>query len=266
MPEGDTVHLAATRLNEALAGATLTKTDFRVPQHATADLSGRAVKEVVARGKHLLFRIDGGVTLHTHFKMEGSWHLYRHDQPWKGPAFQVRAVLETADRVAVGFRLAIVELLPTEREEEVVGHLGPDLLGEDWDAEIALANLRMAPDRPLGEALLDQRNLAGIGNVYKSEICFLRGLDPTTPLGEVEDLEGLVSLAKRLLEANRSTGMQITTGDTRPGRGRWVYGRGGEPCRRCGTTIEKALQGPSGEARVTYWCRHCQRLPVHHGG
>jgi endonuclease-8 len=266
MPEGDTVHLAATRLDAALGGKPLTRFDLRVPRYATAELTGRTVEEVVARGKHLLFRIEDGVTLHTHFKMEGSWHLYKHGTPWRGPSFQVRAVLENADWVAVGFRLAIVDLIPTVQEDEVVGHLGPDLLGPDWDEGRALSNLLEDPSRPIGDALIDQRNLAGLGNVYKSEICFLRGLDPTTTIAHVEDLPGLVATAKRVIEANRSTGRQITTGDTRPGRTHWVYGRGGEECRRCGTAIEKEMQGERGTERVTYWCRQCQRLQVHHGG
>src|SRR5829696_348178 len=183
MPEGDTVFLAATRMHTALAGQRLIATDFRVPRFATADLSGQVVREVAARGKHLLLRTDAGTTLHTHFKMEGSWHLYRARERWRGPDFQVRAVLRTEPWVAVGFRLAICELIPTASEHEVVGHLGPDV-----------RRLRADPDRAIGTALLDQRAIAGPGNVYKSEVCFLRGVDPWTPVGKVEDLEGMVDL------------------------------------------------------------------------
>ena len=261
MPEGDTVHLSAKALHQALAGRSLTRTDFRVPAIATVDLSGREVLEVIARGKHLLFRIDGGVTLHTHYKMEGSWHLYRHGQKWRGPAFQVRAILETASRVAVGFRLAITELLPTEEESSVVGHLGPDVLGPDWDADEVLRRMAKHLERPVGDVLIDQSVLAGPGNVYRSEICFLRGVHPLTPLGQVEDLPAMVTLTKRLMEANRSTGNQITTGDTRAGRSRWVYGRGGEPCRRCGTPVRRAESGPGAEKRVIFWCPACQSEP-----
>ena len=258
MPEGDTVFLAATRLQAALAGQVLTKTDFRVPQHATLDLSGRKVLEVVPRGKHLLFRIDGGVTLHTHYKMEGSWHLYRHGEKWRGPAFQVRAVLETEDFVAVGFQLAVVEVLDTASEAEVVGHLGPDPLGADWDVDRVVDAMRERADDPIGTVLLDQRVLAGPGNVYKCEICFLAGLHPWTRVGEVEDLRRVVRLAERLMKANRTTGNQITTGDTRAGRQRWVYGRSGKGCFRCGTQIRKADQEGYGGDRVTYWCPTCQ--------
>src|SRR5688572_5182963 len=133
MPEGDSVFLAASRLNAALAGLELTRTDFRVPRYATLDLSGRRMTEVVARGKHILMRTTGGTTIHSHFKMEGEWHLYRPGERWHGPGWQVRVVLETESWVAVGFRLGVVDVLPTERESEIVGHLGPDLLGPDWD-------------------------------------------------------------------------------------------------------------------------------------
>jgi formamidopyrimidine-DNA glycosylase len=261
VPEGDTVFLAATRLHAALAGQPLVATDFRVPRFATADLAGQVVREVVARGKHLLLRTDAGVTLHTHFKMEGSWHLYRPGERWRGPDWQVRAVLRTQPWVAVGFRLAVCELLPTGREHEVVGHLGPDVLGPDWDAAEAVRRLRIEPGRAIGTALLDQRALAGAGNIYKCEVCFLRGVDPWTPVGQVDDLEGLVDLLKRLMEANRTTGSQITTGDTRPGRTSWVAGRTNKPCRRCGTLIRKAEQESYGADRPTYWCPVCQPGP-----
>jgi endonuclease-8 len=257
MPEGDTVHLAATRLDAALGGKVLTGTDFRVPSIATSDLSGREMKEVVARGKHLLFRIEDGITLHTHFKMEGSWHLYGPGERWRGPAFQVRAVLTTDDRVAVGFRLGIVELLPTEREAEIVGHLGPDVLGPDWDATEAVRRIEARTDEPLADVLIDQTVVAGAGNVYRNEICFLRGLHPSTPVGSAGDIAEVVALLKRLMEANRTTGRQITTGVDRPGRHHYVYGRRGLPCRRCGTAIVKDPD-KAGQTRVTYWCPHCQ--------
>ncbi|HET6751375.1 MAG TPA: DNA-formamidopyrimidine glycosylase family protein [Actinomycetes bacterium] len=258
MPEGDTVLVAAARLHGALAGERLLATDFRVPRFATADLAGQTVREVVARGKHLLLRTDAGVTLHTHFKMEGAWHLYRPRERWRGPDFQVRAVLRTAPWVAVGFRLGVCELLPTAREHEVVGHLGPDVLGADWDAAEAVRRLLADPERAIGTALLDQRALAGPGNIYKCEVCFLRGVDPWTPAGQVDDLPGMVDLLKRLMEANRASGRQVTTGDTRPGRTHWVAGRNGRPCRRCGTPVRKAEQASYDADRVTWWCPTCQ--------
>ena len=180
MPEGDAVWRTAQRLAQALDGRTLTRTDFRVPQHATADLAGGTVVETVSRGKHLLTRIshDRDWTLHTHLKMEGSWRTYRRGERWSKPAHLARVVLDAGDRSAVGFQLGIVELLPRECEDDVVGHLGPDLLGPDWDDHEAVRRLTTDPDRPLGEALLDQRNLAGIGTIYRSELCFLTGYDP----------------------------------------------------------------------------------------
>ena len=256
MPEGDTVFLAATRLHAALAGQRLARTDFRMPRIATADLSGSTVLEVASRGKHLLLRIEGGVTLHTHYKMDGSWHLYRPGERWRGPSWQVRVLLETAPWIAVGFRLAVAELVPTRDEHAVVGHLGPDPLAPDWDPAEALRRLLAQPERPIGDALLDQRVMAGPGNVWKSELCFLRGLDPWTPVGRVTRPERLIALTRELFEANRASGDQITTGDARPGRSRWVYGRGGRPCRRCGTPIR--VRGPSDPERVTYWCPSCQ--------
>lgn len=276
MPEGDTVHLSAARLHRALAGQKLLTTELRVPRpvrrgserylaaissFATADLSGQVVREVVARGKHLLLRTDAGVSLHSHLKMEGAWHLYRPGERWRGPGFQVRAVLRTKPWVAVGFRLAICELLVTEREDEVVGHLGPDVLGPDWDLEEAARRLRAMPDRPIGVALLDQRAIAGPGNNWKNEICFLRGVNPWTPVREVADLEGILALLKQMMEVNRNIGHQVTTGDTRRGRNRWVAERGGEPCLRCGTPIRRAAQATGDFERVTYWCPTCQPGP-----
>jgi endonuclease-8 len=265
VPEGDTVWLAARSLHAALAGKVLRRSDFRVPALATVDLTGRTVTGVASRGKHLLARLDDGRTLHTHFKMDGTWHLYRTGERWRGgPAHEVRVVLETDDAVAVGYRLPVVELLPPGGEEAAVGHLGPDLLGPDWDPDEAVRRLRTRPDRAIGPALLDQRNLAGIGNLYKSEVLFLRGVSPWTPVGEVADLAALVRLAQRLLHANREHWSQVTTGDTRPGRGQWVFERSGRPCRRCGTPVRSAEQAEPDrpvEARLTYWCPHCQPGP-----
>ncbi|GAB2615551.1 Fpg/Nei family DNA glycosylase [Streptomyces capparidis] len=263
MPEGDTVWLTARRLHEALAGRTLTTADLRVPALATAGLAGRRVGEVVSRGKHLLTRFDGGLTLHSHLRMDGSWHVYRAGERWRGgPQWQIRAVLGDAERVAVGYRLPVLELLPTAEEERVVGHLGPDLLGPDWDAAEALRRLLADPARPVGEALLDQRVMAGIGNVYKSEVCFLRGVTPWTPVGDIPGPERVVELARRLLDANRNRTGHITTGDTRSGRRHWVYGQAGRPCRRCGTRVVGAEQGAAPQARISFWCPCCQDGPA----
>ncbi len=271
MPEGDTVWRTARHLDQALSGSVLRETDFRVPTLATVELAGQKVLETVSRGKHLLTRIGTDTTLHTHLKMEGSWHLYRTGTPWRRPAHQARVVLRTQDWVAVGFSLGVVELLARDEEDRVVGHLGPDLLGPDWDEAEALRRLRADPERPIGEALLDQGNLAGIGNMYKAELCFIAGVNPWRPVGTVPDLARLVQRAKAILEANKERVQQTTTGDLRKGRQLWVYGRDRQPCRRCGTPIELAMQGrpgrgagdertslQAGQERVTYWCPACQ--------
>ena len=263
MPEGDTVWLAARRLHEALAGQVLTTSDFRVPQLATTDLTGRRVLEVVPRGKHLLTRVEGGLTLHTHFRMDGTWHLYAPGDRWTGGAqWQVRVVLATAERVAVGYRLPVVELLETEREGDAVGHLGPDVLDDDFDAAEAVRRLAAAPDREVGLALLDQRVLAGLGNLYRTEVLFLTGRTPWTPVGDLPDLPGLVRRSRRLMLANRGHWEQSTTGSLRAGEDHWVFERTGRPCRRCGTRIVVAEQGAAPYQRLTYWCPRCQLGPA----
>jgi len=257
VPEGDTVYKSALLQNAALAGEVLTGFDLRVPKFATADLTDETVHEVVSRGKHLLHRI-GDFTLHTHLKMEGAWRTYAPHEKWRQPGFQARVVLMTANVVSVGFELGITELLKREDEESVVGHLGPDLLGPDWDAAVAVERLAAAPDEPIFVAALDQRNLAGIGNVYANELCFLRGVLPTRPVSTV-DLPPFVDLAGRMLQANKDRWVRSTTGDLRPGQTSWVYGRRGRPCRRCGTRLLGGELGRDMQERTVTWCPNCQR-------
>jgi endonuclease VIII len=258
MPEGDTVWRACQRLDRALAGQELLRTDFRVPSLATTDLSGRTVLEVVARGKHLLMRLSGGVTIHSHLRMDGSWHLYRPGERWHGgPGHEIRAVLETKPWTAVGYRLPVLELVSTDAEDRVVGHLGPDLLSPSFDRAAAIANLEADPERTISEALLDQRNLAGIGNFYRTEVCFLLGLNPWRPVGTV-DVPAAVELSRRMLKANVRNAAQVSTGVNRPGQRTWVFERAGKPCRRCGTTILSGSLGEATRERVTYWCPVCQ--------
>ncbi|MER8235342.1 DNA-formamidopyrimidine glycosylase family protein [Streptomyces sp. NPDC094049] len=261
MPEGDTVWQAARRLHIALAGRVLTRSDLRVPRFATADLTGRTVLDVTARGKHLLTRIEGGLTLHSHLRMDGAWRVYATGRyPRGGPDHQIRAVLGNAEWTAYGYRLPVLELIRTAEESGTVGHLGPDLLGPDWDPAEAVRRLGADPARPLGEALLDQRNLAGIGNVYKSELAFLAGVTPWLPVGELAPgtPERLAATAHRLLEANKDHPERRTTTTRRPGTPLYVYGRAGRPCLRCGTPIRKAEL----DDRVTYWCPGCQHGPT----
>ncbi len=259
MPEGDVVRRTARSLGAALSGADLTSFDLRVPALATADLVGHRVEAVVAVGKHLLTRIAPDLTLHSHLRMDGSWHVFRTGDRWNaGPGHAIRVVLGNERWQAVGYRVHDLALIARGDEHTLVGHLGPDLLAEDWDVDEAARRLLEAPGRPVGEALLDQRAVAGIGNLYKSETLFLSGLDPWLPVGEVRDPAGLLDLARRLMTANLDRVAQATTGDTSRGRQHWVYQRGGRPCRRCGTPVRQATQGAE---RWTYWCPDCQPGP-----
>jgi formamidopyrimidine-DNA glycosylase len=255
VPEGNTVWVTARTLRQALSGRVLTQAQLRIGDLSTVDLTGQQVTTVIPRGKHILIRLDSGTSLHTHLRMDGAWRIHPAGFAAGLARDDVRIVLGNDERTAVGYRIHDIELLPTNAEATVVGHLGPDLLGPDWDTDVAATRLAADPDRAVGEALLDQRNLAGIGNVFKCEICFLRGISPTTPMREVNVAE-VVALARRLLVANRERLDQVTTGDTRAGHRTWVYDRAGRPCRRCGTPISMAWQGEP--ARVTYWCPKCQ--------
>ncbi|UXA14900.1 DNA glycosylase [Mycobacterium sp. SMC-8] len=250
MPEGDTVYRAAWKLREALEGRELTRCDVRVPRYAAVDLSGQVVDEVLSRGKHLFIRV-GQASIHSHLKMEGAWVIGRV----RVPEYKIRIVLETAQSRASGVDLGVLEVLDRATDMDAVAHLGPDLLGPDWSAPVAAANLMAHPDRPLAEALLDQRVLAGVGNVYANEISFVFGLRPSTAVGELTDPLRVVNRAQQMLWLNRIRLNRTTTGNTRPGQDVWVYGRAGLPCRRCGTLIETDKGGD----RVTYWCATCQR-------
>jgi endonuclease-8 len=206
---------------------------------------------VYSRGKHLFIRV-GPASIHSHLKMDGSWRVtsraVRNDH-------RIRIILEAGDIRAVGIDLGVLEILDRAHDGDAVAHLGPDLLGADWDPQLAATNLTARPDRPIAEALLDQRVLAGIGNVYCNELCFVSGRLPSAPVSAVSDPHRLVSRARDMLWANRYRWNRCTTGDTRAGRQLWVYGRAGQSCRRCGTRID---YDDSGE-RVAYWCPACQR-------
>jgi endonuclease-8 len=253
MPEGDVVWQTARRLQKALAGRTLTRSDFRVPRLATVDLTGDVITETVSRGKHLLTRTRNGLTVHTHLRMDGTWRVQPAAERIRDD-HRIRLVLANEDWQAIGYQLGVVELIRTSEESQVTGHLGPDLLGSDWDSDEAVRRLSAEPDRPIGEALLDQRNLAGIGNVYKAEVLFLRGVNPWQPTGAVPDLGALVNLARRLLEANKERRGHVTTGNLQRGQEHWVYGRRGRACRRCGTPVRSERQ----QDRITFWCPSCQ--------
>lgn len=264
MPEGDTVYRAARLLDRGLAGRRLTRSDFRVPSLATVDLAGSLVSGTASYGKHLLTRLDPddgpGWTLHTHLRMEGSWRLFRPGQPWSRPEHQARVVLRAEGVVAVGFSLGIVELVPRGEEAGLVAYLGPDLLG-DFDADEALRRLLADPGRPAGEALRDQRNLAGLGNMYVAELLFVSGVHPLRPVGEIADrLPRMIRRGRQMLELNKERPIQTTTGDLRERERHWVYRRDHAPCRRCGGRIRVEQQGPEGQERTVYFCPTCQPL------
>ncbi|GAA1003150.1 Fpg/Nei family DNA glycosylase [Nocardiopsis tropica] len=258
MPEGDTLHNLAARLRPVLVGRELAGCDLRVPRYATVDLTGRTVDAVTARGKHLLI-VLGDRTLHSHLKMEGQWHVYRPGERWRKPGHTARAVLTVEGAQVVGFSLGLLEVLATEAVDGALAHLGPDPLGPDWDAERAAANLGADPARPIGLALLDQRALAGVGNVYRNELCFVRGTHPATPVADCGDLRGWADEAARLLRANLGRSRRVTTGVDRNGLRAFVYDRARRSCLRCGTAIVAGSLGAVGEAeRTIWWCPRCQ--------
>jgi endonuclease-8 len=271
VPEGDTVWNTARALGRAITGQCLERADFRVPKLAGADLTGWTVVESASRGKHLLLRLHDRAahpyTLHSHLRMDGAWHTFAPGARWGGrpgrPGHLVRVALYTPAAVAVGYHLHELALVPTAEEGGVVGHLGPDLLGADWDPAEAVRRLSGRPERAIADALLDQRNLAGIGNLYKAETLFLRGLSPWTRVSDVDDLTAVVGLAKRLLTANLGRAHQATTGSLRRGEQHYVFERAGKPCRRCGTVIRRATEGD--HDRITYWCPSCQPGPAPDG-
>jgi endonuclease-8 len=274
MPEGDTIYRTAQTLDRALGRRVVTRFESVLPALTRIDrdapLAGRSVERVWSQGKHLLIGFSGGLVLRTHMRMNGSWHVYRPGERWRRRRSLARVVIETDAFVAVGFQVPVAEF-HTARDLErgrVLGELGPDLLAAAFDAEDAVRRLRERADVAIGDSLLDQRAVAGIGNVYKSEICFACDINPLTAVGRLTDadLRALVGTARRLLQANVApdAGAGIvtyrpfrrTTRRADPQARLWVYGRAGRPCRRCGTPIERTKQGP--DARSTYWCPRCQ--------
>ncbi|MCJ1672212.1 MULTISPECIES: Fpg/Nei family DNA glycosylase [unclassified Rathayibacter] len=262
MPEGDSVHRLAARLRRAADGRTVADGELRSGDAAGSSLEGLRILEHDTHGKHLLTRFSGDLTLHTHLRMQGSWTVTSPGRAVpRAVQKDVRVRLRLDDGVTLwGVDLPVVELLPTRDEARAVGHLGPDPLRTDWSAEEAVARLSRTPERPVVAALLDQRLMAGLGNLWANEICFLRGLFPWRPVGTV-DVRALVATAARGLRASVTVpGMfQTTTGDTRRGERHWVAGRAGRPCLRCGTTVlVRAEVRDDPEQRRTWWCPHCQ--------
>jgi endonuclease-8 len=269
MPEGDTLHRSAAGLRPHLVGQRVVSARGPVPGPQLHRVVGATITAVDALGKNLLIRFDNGLELRTHLRMTGSWHRYRPGERWRRAPARARLVLETADAVAVCFDCPTIEMFEQRAEglHPALGRLGPDLLASDFDASDAHRRLRdpSRASRSIAEALLDQRALAGIGNVYKSETLWLERVSPFVPVAEVDDetLDRLVETARRLLVANvdrRRRGAERITTDAVPsaaGQRVWVYGRRARPCRRCGTLIRATTQGTD-LPRTTYWCPSCQ--------
>ena len=257
MPEGDTVWRTAQRLNQAFAGAALTHSDLRWPSLATLDFTGATTLEVVSRGKHLLHRLASGDTIHSHLRMEGQWLIAGAASA--RPNADTRAFLSTARWAGLGQRLGMLDVVRTDAEHTLVGHLGTDVLGPDWDPARAAANLAAA-GTTIGAALLDQTKLAGVGTLYAAETLFLERLSPWTPTAELTDtrVARLVERAHRLLDNGRRHAVQSTTGSTRRGENSWVHGRSGLPCRRCGGGVRVAMIGPPTRERTMFYCPSCQ--------
>ncbi len=264
MPEGDSIWKVARRL-DVLRGKQLATAELRVGTLVGAELAGTTLLENDTHGKHLLTRFDNGQTLHTHLRMDGSWSVVRPGKTLpRNLDPDIRVLLAAVGGpTAYGLTIPVVELLPTGAEDQVVGHLGPDPLRADWDAAAAVRRISADPERGIAATLLDQRTMAGLGNLWVNELCFLRGVSPWTPVGELE-VAPLVALAARALRHSAKVpgAYQVTTGNSRRGRDHWVAGRAHQPCYRCRTPIEvvEEVRGDP-EQRRTWWCPRCQPGP-----
>jgi endonuclease VIII len=272
VPEGDTIFRAAQTLHRVFAGRVVTGFASVLPylNRVIEDrpLTGRTIESVAARGKHLLMTFSGNLILRTHMRMNGSWHIYRAGERWKRPVRDMRILIETEAAVAVGFNIPVAEFLTASdlAKHRQIRRLGPDLLGDSFDARTVFDTMRRRRD-PIADVLLDQRVMAGIGNVFKSEILFLAEVDPFAVPAELSDaqLESVIATAREQLRANvlppsRTRSPVVgrrTTHSLDPNQKLWVYGRGGKPCRRCGAPIQSRATGL--DARLTYWCPRCQR-------
>jgi endonuclease-8 len=273
MPEGDTIFRAARTLNRALSGKPVIRFESMFPAltriHEDMPITGRTIESVRAMGKHILMRFSGNLTLRTHMRMNGGWHIYRPGETWRKGRLDMRIVIATADFEAVGFNIPVAEFIHDRNltRHDELRRLGPDLLSEEFDEAEAIARIRVRRDIEIGDVLLTQRVMAGVGNVYKSEVLFACGVNPFVLAGTLSEeiVRQLVQTARKFLRMNVSgelaamttyTGFRRTTRRADPRERLWVYGRARLPCRRCGTTISVRAQGR--DARLTYWCPTCQ--------
>lgn len=270
MPEGDTIHRAAATLQRAIGGQVVTRFESVLPKLTRVDadtpLRGRTIERVEARGKHLLIWFSGDLVLRTHMRMNGSWHIYRPGERWQRPHRDMRIVIETPAMHAIAFTVPVAEFVTSHElaNHDVVAELGPDPLSDTFNAEQAIERMRAHGQTEIADVLLDQSVIAGIGNVFKSEVLFGARVNPFAHVSQLtrEQLAEIIAVATRFMRANvvsgfsRTAGMRRTTDRADPSARLWVYGRGGQPCRRCGTPISRQRQGPY--ARSTYWCPRCQ--------
>jgi endonuclease VIII len=278
MPEGDTIFRTARSMGRALIGKPITGFRSNYPLltrfHEDTPITGQTVERVESRGKWLLIHLSGGATLVTHMLMNGSWHLYRIGERWQKPARDMRIVLENRDYQAVAFTVPVARIYTAQAlaREKRIPPAGADVLSEDFDPTAAAERLRLCAGEEIGDVLLHQHVLAGVGNVFKSEICFVESVNPFCIVSALNDQQvaALIATAGRLVAANvlEDAGNTIvtyrgqqrrTTRSSSPQDSLWVYGRSGAPCRRCGAAVRHRLQGP--DARVTFWCQICQPMP-----
>jgi endonuclease-8 len=278
MPEGDTIFRSARALGRALGGKVITGFRSTYPlltrYHDDTPLTGQMVEQVESKGKWLMMHFSGGATLATHMLMSGSWHIYRPSEEWQKPPRMARIVIENREYHAIGFNVPVAEMHSAQslaRDPRFPRNTN-DLLSAEFDAEAALQRVLKYPDEEIGDVLLHQRVLAGVGNVFKSEACFVAGIHPFARVGMLrrEQVQRAIAVARRQLGANvmedsgntivtwRGAGRR-TTHRSDPTESLWVYGRNGEPCRKCGERIRRRLQGF--DARVTFWCPECQAMP-----
>ena len=273
MPEGDSIFRAAATLHRALAGKPVVRFESVVPAlnrvHEDHPLTAQSIEKVAAYGKHLLMYFSGGLVLRTHMRMNGSWHIYRPGERWRRPNRDMRIVVATADFEAVGFSIPVAEFIKSKDlgKHRELSTLGPDVLADTFNRDEAIGRIRARPSSAIADVLLNQRVLAGLGNVYKSEILFMCRVNPFTLVSALDAgaIACLVDTAQKLLHANVATplapmttytGYRRTTRRDDPSQRLWVYGRARLPCRRCETPIDISKQGT--DARLTYWCPRCQ--------
>lgn len=249
----------ARRLDQALSGAALVRSELRWGSHGGVDLTGSQVAETVSYGKHLLTRIDSGHTLRTHLRMDGTWEIRRTSTPPKALRRpRIRAVLATATWTCIGHELGMLDLVRTTDEHRLIGHLGPDLMADEPDLDRAVANLLAQDARPIGEVLLDQRVAAGIGTIYLAETLWAHRISPWRPSAQVEDPRAVFATAARLMRRSAEALELTATGELAPGRRTHVHARDGRACRRCGARIALASVGAAPTDRPGYYCPECQ--------